>query len=177
MRLLAFGGLKGSGKDECAKPLIEQGWVHLKFADPLWQCLQALDLEVKYLGCNIKLNSVIRDLGREEAKKQVPVVRRLLERIGTEMGRGVLGEDIWVEYMANRILELPEDANIVISDCRFSNEADLVRKLGGQVILVRRPGVLQGEHRSESLDFDFDAVLQNVGTVEELYETIREMVK
>lgn len=176
MRLIGLAGLKGSGKDEAAKALIADGWAHLKFAEPLWDCLHALDVEVFYRGCYVKLNGVIEMLGREEAKKQIPAIRRYLERIGSEMGRGVLGENIWVNHMQARI-ETCSGSHIVISDCRFMNESDLVHKLGGQVLLVRRPGVVQGTHVSEQLDVEPDGVVINDGDVEYLHDQIREWVR
>ena len=177
MKLLALAGLAGSGKDTAAQALIEDGWTHLKFADPIWDCLIALDVEVFYRGCYVKLNGVIEMLGREEAKRQIPAVRRYLQRIGSEMGRGVLGKDIWVECMANRLLEMPDDSQVVISDCRFDNEADMVRKLDGQVLLVRRPGTSQMDHQSEALDFDMDGVILNAGAIEDLHDAIRMCAK
>lgn len=191
MRIVAFAGLKGSGKDECAKPLIEDGWTHLKFADPLWDCLLALDVEVKYLGCDVRLNGVIEKMGREEAKKAFPVVRKYLERIGTEMGRDVIDQDIWVNHMRGRIESVEslavknqagdyvgvQDPRIVITDVRFDNEADLIHKMGGQILLVRRPGIVQGEHRSEALAFDTDATILNAGTIEELWADVRSYVE
>lgn len=177
MKILALAGLAGSGKDTAAQALIDDGWIHLKFADPIWDCMHALDLEVKYLGCDMRLNGVINKLGRDEAKRQVPYIRRILQRLGTEMGRGVFGEDFWVDQTRARIESAPEDARIVISDCRFANEADMIHKLGGQVILVGRPGVIQGEHASEALDFDTDGVIHNDGDVEYLQDQIREWVR
>ena len=174
MKIIALGGLAGSGKDECAKALISDGWTHLKFADPIWECLEALDIEVFYRGCWIKLNGIITQLGRDEAKRQIPYVRRFLQRIGTEMGRGVFGENFWVEHMLRRVtVQMPDDARIVISDCRYQNEADLVGKLGGQVILVHRPGVTQGTHVSEALNFDHDREILNDGSIEDLHARIR----
>lgn len=174
MKIIALGGLAGAGKDECAKALIADGWTHLKFADPIWECLIALDIEVFYRGCWIKLNGIIEQLGREEAKRQIPYVRRFLQRIGTEMGRGVFGEDFWVDHMRARIEGWTSDElSVVITDVRYQNEADLIGKLGGQVILIHRPGVTQGTHVSEALNFDHDREILNDGSIEELHAKLR----
>lgn len=177
MKLIGLAGLAGAGKDEAAAALVADGWVNLKFAEPIWDCLHALDLQVKYLGCDMRLNSVIEKLGREEAKRQVPYIRRCMQRIGTEMGRGVFGPDVWVEHMRNRILTTPDRDSIVISDVRFANEAELIRKYEGEIVIIRRPGVVQGEHASEGLDFDVDGSIWNDGDVEYLHDQIREWVK
>ena len=67
--------------------------------------------------------------GWDEAKK-TEEVRRLLQIFGTEIGRSLLGENIWVE-LATRNLE--SSKNYVFTDVRFPNEADKIKNLGGLI--------------------------------------------
>lgn len=171
--LIAFGGYKGSGKDEAAAPLLAQGWTLVKFADPMRLMLEALDLEVTYKGCHIKLNSVIRDIGFDRAKREIPYVRHVLQRLGTEAGRGVLGEDIWVDYARDRIADaLYRGAKVVCTDVRFPNEVDLIRDLGGLVVRIDRPGVVGSEHASEQGIAKPDQIVTNDGSIEALHAAV-----
>lgn len=92
-------------------------------------------------------------------------------------------EDIWVNSLHRRIFERPDD-NWVITDVRFPNEVRAVKSWGGLAIRIDRSGAGAtggiAEHASEtSLDEcdDWDAVIQNDGTFEQLYERVDEVVK
>jgi hypothetical protein len=68
---------------------------------------------------------------------------------------------------------------VVITDVRFKNEIVGVHERGGKLIRVKRPGVDKAEwnHPSETEqltipDEDFDYVLQNDGTLEDLTEKV-----
>jgi hypothetical protein len=87
-----------------------------------------------------------------------------------------------------------EQSNWIITDARFPNEADAVKDRGGIMIRVNRPcpecGVLEGHkmkphkippstHPSETgLDDyqNFDYVIENDGTIEELIEKVKEIL-
>lgn len=61
--------------------------------------------------------------------------RQALQLMGTEAGRDVFHKDLWI-YSLERRLHL--NKNYVIADVRFPNEIDMIRKLGGVVVWVRR---------------------------------------
>lgn len=171
--LIAFGGFKGSGKDEAAVPLLADGWVLVKFADPMRLMLHALDLEVTYRGCHVKLNGVIADIGFDRAKREIPYVRHVMERLGTEAGRGVLGETVWVDYARRRISDLLySGARVVCSDTRFQNEVDLIHELGGIVVRIDRPGVLGSSHASEAGISNPDFVIENNDSLATLHNRV-----
>lgn len=65
--------------------------------------------------------------------------------------------------------------NFVITDVRFKNEAELIRKSGGQLWRVNRPGIPMLDHYSETeLDSypDFDLVFLNGGTIAQLESVV-----
>ena len=83
--------------------------------------------------------------------------------------------------------------NWIITDCRFSNELEAVKKRGGITIRVNRPCNIcggsgyhkmscpvskSGEHYSETaLDKSkFDYVIENSGSVEELIEKVKQIL-
>lgn len=61
--------------------------------------------------------------------------RHMLQLMGTEAGRSVFHEDIWVHVAAKRCENVE---NIVLPDTRFPNEIDFIRNAGGFIIRVVR---------------------------------------
>jgi len=75
--------------------------------------------------------------------------------------------------------------NVVISDIRFKNEINCLKENGAKIIRIRRGAAglegAAGQHVSETEqkslpDKLFDLVLDNNGTLEELYEKLRQFV-
>jgi hypothetical protein len=68
--------------------------------------------------------------------------RQLMQLLGTEWGRDMLSASIWIDLAEQNLGNLadlyPEAMGFVISDVRFENEADYVRKRGGLIIHVQR---------------------------------------
>jgi hypothetical protein len=72
-----------------------------------------------------------------EQKKGHPAVRKLLQLVGTELGRELIGyENVWVDKLIQRALHIE---NAVVDDCRFPNEAEALRRHGFTIIRVERP--------------------------------------
>jgi hypothetical protein len=65
--------------------------------------------------------------------------RWILQFLGTEVGRHRLHEDIWL-YALERRISKSKAPHHIISDVRFDNEAEWVRKQGGFVVQIRRVG-------------------------------------
>jgi hypothetical protein len=111
--------------------------------------------------------------------------RYALQTLGTEWGRA-LRDDVWVQYGIHRAQNLGADF-AVISDCRFPNEAALIREAGGEVWRIFRPGAglagLAGEHPSErymfspEMDVHVTAEINNSGTLEELRARVELRIK
>lgn len=187
--LIGITGLARHGKDSAANRLVERlGFTKLGFADAVREMAVAINPFV-HTGQNrhftdgdtpfARYSDVLSAVGYETAKSYSDV-RRLLQRIGTEGGRGVLGADVWVGAMMRKLGSLtsglPIHENIVISDVRFENEADLIRGFGGFVLRVVRPNFDNGLpplHASESgvstlaVDYEIEA-----GGFEELLEKV-----
>ena len=185
MEIIGLSGYARSGKDEAAKVLIEEfGFTRVAFADKLRDFLYALnpmvDMVRKYSatepdGPPVMLQEVIDHYGWDGYKESHfgQEIRRLLQRLGTEAGRQTLWDSIWIDAA---FAGLPEDAKVVISDCRFPNEADAIKSRGGEVWRVKRAGVgPANNHPSEtSLDSHlFAKVLLNDGTLDEYRDNIR----
>lgn len=96
-------------------------------------------------------------------------MREILERIGTEMGRNIFGEDFWVEQtLPGEFLDYRTDHVYGVTDMRFPNEYERVRNLGGKVIKVIGTPEIQSMdisgHPSRGAlieDRDYDWILDN----------------
>ncbi len=97
-----------------------------------------------------------------------------MQVFGTEVGRSLLGDDVWVQALFNQLSrERPE--KVVITDCRFPNEIAAVRDAGGFPLWVSRPGVGPvNSHVSDNALTEDDTVgtIQNDGDVVGLRERV-----
>jgi ribosomal protein S16 len=179
--IIALAGYATSGKDTVADILVEhRGFVKYAWADTLRLAAAALD-PIVWVGMDgeyLRYTQAIELCGYNDAKFLYPELRQVLQRIGTEVGRNLIGENVWVDATLLRIgREQPVNGNVVIADTRFPNEADAVKKLGAdnRVVRVARTHVgPQSDHPSEiSLDdYDFDWEILNSGTVDDLTKKV-----
>jgi hypothetical protein len=123
--------------------------------------------------------------------------RWILQQWGTEVCRKSFHDDIWIAALENRLRT--RTGHTVISDVRFPNEIATIRNQGGRVIWVQRGETPEWYHvalETVSGKFDhmaqaypqvhpsewawigtkFDAVVDNNGTVEQLYEQIKNLL-
>lgn len=182
--IVALSGYARAGKDAAAQALVsELGFERHGFADALRDSLYALNpiipVEVDNLvgwrgTIDMRLAHLVDQLGWEEAKCQSEV-RELLQRLGTDAGRQVLGEDIWVDTLFRR----HDVERLVVPDCRFPNEADGVTCRGGFVLRIERPGwaPINGHASETALDgYPFDAVIVNDGTLADLHRNVVKVI-
>lgn len=181
--LIAFAGQKRSGKDTAAKALIDAGYTKTAFADGVRDSIAALDPIVGHWpGYGIvRLSDIFNEGYDYESVKESPYadeVRLLLQHMGTEVGRQILGGDTWVNATAHKIATTGGE-NWVITDCRFANEAAWVQSQGGLVIHLKRPATDDPNpvHASEVIDFRCDVTIQNDDTVDRLHESVRELIR
>ena len=172
-KIIGLTGYAQSGKDTIAQQFVRNlGYERIGFADSLKSILYALNPRVELFNDDFighwHIKNIVDDKGWDEAKKE-PEIRQLLQRLGTEGGRVALGEDIWVKTLFNS----PHGARIVISDVRFENEANEIRRRGGKVIRIIRPGVGPvNDHASDKIDFEADYTLTNDRTPIEAFTTL-----
>ena len=64
--------------------------------------------------------------------------RLALQLLGTEAGRKVFHEDFWIYALENKINKLGENKNVVVTDVRFKNEIQWIKRKNGILIEIRR---------------------------------------
>jgi len=62
--------------------------------------------------------------------------RWVLQYWGTDVLRDNFHSDIWVASLENKLRKTQD--SVVISDCRFPNEVQVIKQLGGKVVWVER---------------------------------------
>lgn len=182
---IGLGGHLRSGKDTVADHLVQaHGFVKLGMSDALHEAMLALDpiVDVDH-DLEIRYADVIEAFGYVQAKARYPEVRRLLQKLGTEVGRDMIGENTWVDIIARKVdLLLKGGWPVAVTGIRFPNELRMVRSLGGTAVWVDRPGLDSASpaaHASETSvdDSMFDRVLVNDGTLEHLYAITDDLVR
>ena len=148
MKILALTGPKRVGKTTVANAIannVDRQVEIMSFADPMRDMLRAMGVRSDYLLDQSMKETPIAGIGKS--------ARQLLQTLGTEWGRGMVAEDIWLWAMEKSVLQAKYNGAkiIVIDDCRFDNEAEWIDKMDGSVILLRRKGFEYGidSHASE----------------------------
>lgn len=124
--------------------------------------------------------------------------RWILQYWGTEVARKSFHTDIWIHSLERK---LQNCSDVVITDCRFPNEVKSIKRNSGKIIWVQRgelpawyeigKDAASGSaeamaemqyleiHASEWswLNTEFDAVVENNGSLTDLYSNIEEFLK
>lgn len=200
---IGLTGPAGSGKDTVADLLVvHAGFVKLAFADALRaEVVDAFCIDPAFLTQRETKEQPMRCLALSRCLDQGFVIRmiglhtqrgealnldaprsprQILQWWGTDYRRHQRN-DYWTGQASRKIERLLGDGlagRIVLTDCRFADEAALVRTLGGQVWQIKRDGmdVAPGAHESEVTGDGFkpEVVLNNSHTVRHLQERVME---
>lgn len=184
--IIGICGFKSSGKDTIAEYLIkEYSFKKVSFASTLKDIIS-----IMFGWSRDKLEGITKE-DREWREKidpwwsktlKMPLLspRYVMQYFGTDLFRNNFHEDIWVKIVENKVskyLEEDMNANVVITDCRFNNEINMILQLGGKIIHVHRNSPIEVKciHSSE-IEWircykDYD--IENVGTIKELEEKVK----
>ncbi len=171
-RLIAIAGRAGSGKNTAAQLL---GAAEISFAEPLKRFCQEV-----FAFSDAQMFGPSEERNRPDPRYGGLTPRYALQTLGTEWGRHCY-PNVWAELGVRRALASPAPL-VVITDCRFVNEALAVRRAGGEVWRIVRPGVglagAAGLHPSEAEQEspEFLALVNrtvtNAGTLEQLADAL-----
>lgn len=189
--IIGLCGAQGSGKDTVANILIsEYGFVKLTFASTLkdivailfsWQrdLLEGLTEESRLW------RETTDDFWSEKLSIPSFTPRKALQMIGTDLFRIHFNNDIWTNIVENKIgvmLKNNPNTNIVISDCRFANEFNLIKQFTDShiIMILREKNISTNKiyHSSETewVNYNFDAILQNDNSIDELKINLKSLL-
>lgn len=138
--LIGLVGFAGSGKDTTADYLVENyNFTKYAFSDTLKDVVSIIfDWPRHLLNGDTVPSRVFReniDSYWSEKLDRVFTPRLALQLMGTEAGRNVFHQDIWLHSLLKR---LQVEGNSVISDVRFPNEIEAIIASGGEIVRIRR---------------------------------------
>ena len=171
--LIAIAGLKGSGKTTISNHLVSMySFTKIPFAEPMKSMLLEFGLSPDELWGESK------EKPSDKLFEKTP--RHAMQTLGTEWGRQMIHEDIWVRAWIRRVKAQTIQASIIVDDLRFPNELRTIKALGGFVWIVKGPETSKIDtHISESVpsNFDYDFEIYNTGTFQDLYKIIDDRMK
>ena len=205
--IVGITGFIGSGKDTVAKMLVEKGAVQDSFAAPLKDlCASVFGWPRDMLQGDTVESRDLRETPDMYWTRKLGIdqftPRLALQLLGTEIMRTHFNQDIWLDSLEYRIRKNEQqDTMVVVSDCRFKNELDLIKELNGIVVHVIRDelpewyetavhankGSVPAKHTMETrfakvhasewkwVGYDFDFVIKNSGTLEDLQTEVDSM--
>jgi hypothetical protein len=102
--------------------------------------------------------------------------RYLCQTLGTEWGRHLVHQNVWLLIWAAKVKkQFAQNHLVCVDDCRFPNEYNKIVELDGQIWNISRPSHAVDQqitnHTSEgALDhFVFDVSIINNGSIDDLY--------
>lgn len=182
--LIGLTGYAGTGKDTVRAILDEHGYHGLSFAEPLRAMLRTLldsaCVRSGWMYDRALKEQVIPELGVS--------YRHLAQTLGTEWGRNLVKPDLWLRLIGNQmsyltcageLLHPEQPARFVISDVRFIDEAAWVRKRGGVIWRIDRPGVAPVRSHQSEQEMDTitpDLRINNAGDINALRLAMAQLV-
>lgn len=191
MYKIAVMGKANTGKNTLSKMLVKQlryqigayqAAKYIAFADPIKQMIRQMfpNVPKKHLYGSSKYRSEIIP---GAFKDGVPLtIRQLLIDLGTEVGRKYM-PTVWLDNFDARFEQVKYCKITVVTDVRFRNEFDHLRKKGFYMIrLYRNTEKPEIQHISETgqetiRDEEFDYVINNDSSLTELkYEVLNNII-
>jgi hypothetical protein len=201
--IIGVCGFIGSGKDTVADYLInEHGFVRDSFAASVKDSLAAIfGWDRALLEGRTPESRVWRETVDTWWANRLCIPhltpRWVMQHYATEVLRNHFHQDIWIASLQNRLRKL--SGNVVITDCRFTNEIAAMQYMDATLVRVTRGvdpdwcNVARNTARGESVEMyyrsdvhssewewlgaDFDAVLDNTRDLQHLYSQINDLVR
>lgn len=169
--IIGFCGLIGSGKTTAAKFLVENlNYKRIRFAGPLKDMAYAFGLSLE------QVDGSEKEIPCEILGGKTP--RLFMQLLGTEFGRNMIDKDIWINAWVNAVKKVPVGVGVVVDDCRFPNEATIIRQMSPKARIcriIRDISPTKQGHISELQAFQADNVIENNGTIDELYQKVEQL--
>lgn len=115
--------------------------------------------------------------------------RQLQQTLGTEWGRNIVNENLWLNSMAQRLPQYNEakkhghkGAVVLVTDVRFDNEAHVIQQLGGKLVYITH-GDRVLEHNSKHVSEQgisaeyIDMIIDNSGTIDDYITNVRALME
>lgn len=140
-KIVAVCGVIGSGKNTLAKAFIEDGYVEVSFAEALKDAVSAIfGWDRKLLEGDTKESREFREtvdtFWTDKLGKNI-TPRFILQNYGTDIMRKHFHDNIWIYSLEKKINDIKSD-KVIITDCRFPNEINMIKQNSGVIIEVQK---------------------------------------
>jgi|APGre2960657404_1045060.scaffolds.fasta_scaffold09885_5 hypothetical protein len=117
-----------------------------------------------------------------DVENRLITVREMLQMVGTDCLRNTFNYNIWInalmaDYVPTEEGTLPK---WVVTDTRFLNEVEAIKKRDGKIVRVERKDVTPPNAHSSEMELasykDFDYIIYNNGTIEDLTRNVSMML-
>jgi hypothetical protein len=172
--IIGLSGYAQTGKDTIADYLVKNyGFTRVAFADPIREAVYRLNPKITIADMkDVPISNAVDSLGWESVKVDSEDARILLQRMGTEVGREMFGNNFWVDQAMKKTSALEK---VVITDVRYPNELQAILDASGQVwrIVKNDVGAVNRHSSETALDhYYFEYIIFNNDTKESLYESV-----
>lgn len=190
--LIGLVGHAGAGKDTVADRLTNyHGFHRLTLADHVRDAALALNPVIEHNTptadpteptAHTRLSELVATHGWHAAK-QIPDVRRTLQRLGTEAGWKMHGVNLWTSRVDKELIDLIDtnDNPAVVTDIRMPHEVNwLTNDHGGILVGVRRDNAYDlGDNSRHASEADIDKLfsrcthlIDNNNSLADLFNTV-----
>ena len=200
MSLIGLCGFAGAGKDTVGAYLVsEHGYVKVAFADPLKDVVSSIFGWDRAMMDGVtpedrKFRETVDQWWTEAVGKTI-TPRNQMQLWGTDIGRKMFHPKLWILAVRRKVEKLLEEGKkVVVTDCRFVDECEIVRELGGklcrihreyplwydialytpELMFIKHPTVHQSEY--DCIRVITDHILCNDGSVEALHEKVAALI-
>lgn len=199
--IIGLVGFIGSGKGTVGDLLATKGFIPDSFARPLKDaCSSIFGWPRELLEGNTEFSRTWREQPDKFWSEKFGyefTPRLALQLMGTEAGRNVFHNDIWVISLLNRA----KGKDVVVTDVRFQNEVKYIQDNGGVVVRVKRGPEPEwfkvaedanagyysaalhmkdlGIHQSEWdwIGCEFNCTIENNGTIDDLGNKVDDLLQ
>jgi len=188
--IIGLSGKIGSGKDAAANLFAENFSEYVpiykkSFAYKLKQIIEILSGFKMQTSFDNSFFEGITDFKREDKDVFIKVfnqtIGEMLQIVGTEVFRDNYDKEVWIKSLFNDYGPYEKKNTIwVISDVRFTNEANYVKNLDGILIRINGDPLKLTEYSNRDINHPsetaldnykgFDYIIENDGSMEELKE-------
>lgn len=124
------------------------------------------------------------DLSNDDNTKYWMSLREILVYVGTYVCQQNINKSIFVNIVRNKIEEEKRNNNdieyVIVTDNRFIHELEYMKEVNAITFTIERNGVQQldniAEHDLDNLDDDYDFIIDNSGTYDELFEQVYNII-
>lgn len=141
MAIIGITGFAGSGKGTSSQYVIQQhDFIEISFAKAVKDALSVMfgwdrNLLEGDTPESRKWRETKDEFWSKKFNKDI-TPRWAMQNFGTDLIRKHFKSDFWVNVVEKFINE-NKNKNIIVSDCRFKNEIDLIISLGGQIVEIQ----------------------------------------